>query len=222
VGKLYRISTTDEIVARPGADNVHFGVTIHWFCDGRTHPAVPYSESIPAWEDVAGTVNLPQHYASYFHKLEAYVDQMFTHEEVEAVKECLGRARAGTIEVEEVSLPVTSFDIPYRNIPVESSASDSYGFVDSPGSPGHPLPVKVSGYFDTVYDTLHKRQQVASLDSLADRVEAEAPGPAGVDGEVRAIQDRIVFLRVALLGLQRALNRLTSRLQDESSDKPTA
>ncbi|MHB9036228.1 MAG: hypothetical protein ACYC64_06145 [Armatimonadota bacterium] len=210
--KLYTIKTTGHMTALTPLGEGQAEVCVYWFREARDTPAFPYSQAIPGWDDMLSSLDPSKRNPEFAHRLQAYVDQLFTQEEVSAIKDYFLQVNTLETVIEEIELPVTDFEIPFRAIPPAPEAGDGYGFIELHGVAGYPLPFKVSGFFDVVYDNPYERHQMAVVKSLLERAGLSSQSDADVQVEVRDISEKLKQLRSVLLDLQRSLNGLNRRL----------
>lgn len=210
--KLYKVRTHGEMLTRPDRLVGYADITIHWFRNGRVEPAYPYTWTIPGWEEMVNSPNPNERNPDYAKRLSGYVDQLFTGPEATALREYFLRTRSTEVEIEEISVPLTSFEIPYSLIPPEPQAGENYGFVDL--SDGHegPVPFGVRGYFDVEYPSAFDRYQVSTVKSLL-----ELSGVTLTDSSDRAdissLCEKLNTLRLALINLQQTLDTLSQKAE---------
>ncbi|MCE5315335.1 MAG: hypothetical protein ABFD49_06595 [Armatimonadota bacterium] len=210
--KLYRIKTTGQMTALTPCGEENTEVCVYWFRDKRDTPAFSYSEAIPGWDDMLSSPDQSKRNPEYADRLQAYVDQLFTREEVDTIKGYFLTANTLETVIEEIELPVTDFDTPFRAIPPAPEGGDGYGFIELYGTDGYPLPFKVCGFFDVVYESPYERYQMAKVKSLLERSGLSGPSDTDFRIEVKEISEKLKHLRSALVDLQRSLNGLNRRL----------
>ncbi|MCX6344087.1 MAG: hypothetical protein NT018_03305 [Armatimonadetes bacterium] len=206
--KLYKVRTHGEMLARPDRIVGYDDVTIHWFREGRTEPAYPYTWMVPGWEDMALSLDPQEHNPIYARKLAAYVDQLFTQEEALALREYFISTRRVNVEVEEIEIPLTNFEIPFRLIPPEPQAGEEYGFIQLATGPNRPLPFAVTGYFDMEYQTAYERYQMAAVKSLMVSSGLTLMDESKPDNDLQQLCDKLNSLRLALMRLAQSLNQI--------------
>jgi hypothetical protein len=131
--KLYKVST----VADEYSDCKN--VTFRWFRDCDVpEPRRPYAKLIKDYDP----------YDQFAVYQEAFIEELFTSIEANALKEYLDRehGRAGTTTIEEVDLPAPNKISPYRAIGI--GGGDDFHNLHQ--EPKYSLPFKVTGYFDLV------------------------------------------------------------------------
>lgn len=216
---LYKIRTHGEMFTRPDKPVGYADVTIHWFREGRLEPAFPYTWTVPGWEDMILSLDPRERNPAYARKLAAYVDQLFTAEEVLAIKDHFTITRAVEIEIEEISVPLLDFEIPFRQIPPEPAAGADYGFIDLNSGSNGPLPFKVTGYFDMEYSSPYERYQVAAVKSLMETSGlTDDTRKCSTRNELTELCEKLNVLRNALMGLQQSLNIIDRQLPDSKQD----
>ncbi|MCL5105546.1 MAG: hypothetical protein M1133_15735 [Armatimonadetes bacterium] len=208
--KLFKVKTVGELVTRPGRFGTQGGVCIHWFHVGRTEPAFPYHETVPGWDDMMHSEDPTQLSPNLARRFAAYVDQLFTREELEQVEERL-RVRSSKIDIEEIDLPVTHFEVPYAAIPPEPEAGEGYGLVTLPAACGS-LPFKVMGYFDLVYETAFQRFEIAVVKSLVEKAGLRPDPAQETQEQTQALSNSLADLQSALQKLQQSLDTLNRHL----------
>jgi hypothetical protein len=132
--KLYKVST----VAEEYSDCKN--VTFRWFRDCDVpEPKQPYAKLIKDCDPYDNQAAVYQ---------EAFIEELFTSIEANALKEYLDRVHggAGTTTIEEVDLPARNNRWPYRGIAVGGGDS----FYNLHKEPKYSLPFKVTGYFNLV------------------------------------------------------------------------
>ena len=130
--KLYQVwSTAKEF---DGCKNVGFA----WFFNGQRPEHRPNAELIENYNAKAHGI----HYA------EEYIEQLFTLEEAQQLKNYLHHeyrdANTGPATIEEVQFPVANNILGGGSIPVGGDCD----FYMLDRTPGYPLPFKAWGYFD--------------------------------------------------------------------------
>lgn len=106
---------------------------LQWFYEGRKAPVAPYAELIRDYRPDSPTAHWDQD----------YVNELFTAEEVELLRDYLER-RGFRVVVEEVPLPVEPGQVPLGSIPMTKN-NDLYLLA---AEPGYPLPFPVLAYFE--------------------------------------------------------------------------
>lgn len=215
VKKLYRIKTTGQMSAFTPFGDVRTEVCVHWFHDQREAPAIPYSKAIPGWDDMHTSEEPSERNPEYAQRLRAYVDQLFTREEVNAIKDYFLQAKTLETVIEEVEVPVTDYEIPFRTIPPAPEGGDGYGFIELCGIDGYPLPFKVCGFFDVVYDNPYDRYQVSVVKGLVERAGLASRHESDAHAEYKEIGEKLERLQAVLLDLERALNGFNKHISNE-------
>ena len=210
--KLFKVKTAGELVTRPGRFGTQGGVTIQWFRVGRTEPALPYHETVPGWDDMMHSEDPTQLSPDLARRFAAYVDQMFTRDELDQLEERL-RTRSSQLEIEEIDVPVTNFEVPYAVIPPEPEAGEGYGLVGLPSACGS-LPFKVMGYFDLVYETPFQRYQIAVVKSLVEKAGLRPDPTEEVQEQTQALSNSLSDLQAALQKLQESVDALNRHLSN--------
>lgn len=190
-------------------------VCVHWFHDQRESPAFPYNKAIPGWYDMHASDEPSERNPEYAQRLRAYVDQLFTREEVDQIKDYFLQAKTLETVIEEVEVPVTDYEIPFRAIPPAPEGGDGYGFIELCGIDGYPLPFKVSGFFDVVYENPYDRYQVSVVKGLVERAGLVSRHETDAHTGFKDISEKLQRLHSVLLDLERALNGLNQHMPNE-------
>lgn len=213
--KLYRIKTTGQVKTLTPYGETRTEVCVHWFRDQRETPPFPYNQIIPGWDIMLTSDDPSERNPEYAQRLRLYVDQLFTLDEIIFIKDCFLQSKSFETVIEEVDLPVTHFEIPYISIPPAPYGGDGYGFIELCGMEQHPLPFKVMGFFDVVYDNPYDRYQTAVVKGLLERSGlADEDNTAGAS-EIQEFSEKLKHLRLALIDLQRCLNDLNRESKSE-------
>jgi hypothetical protein len=178
--KLFRVKSV--VKSYDGCRNVPFS----WFIErGKSRPHRPYGELIENYDRSNERIS----YA------EAAVDELFTLEQAEQLKDYLDRefgdGGANTNIITEATLPMPNNTMGVGSIPV--GGGDDFYMLDK--TPGYPLPFKVQGYFNLVgckledgSDVYRHRLYILCRDGLrmqtnseAAAMEREAPPPSRPD-----------------------------------------
>ncbi len=207
--KLYKVRTHGEMLARPDKILGYDDVTIHWFREQRTEPAYPYTWMVPGWEDMVHSLDPLERNPAYAKKLASYADQLFTQEEAATLREYFLSTRGVNLEIEEIEIPLTNFEIPFSLLPPEPQAGEEYGFIRLATGPDRPLSFAVTGYFDMEYQTAYERYQMVAVKSLMISSGLSLTDESKPDNDLQRLCDKLNSLRLALLGLQQSLNQIT-------------
>ncbi|MCE5322592.1 hypothetical protein LLG46_04655 [bacterium] len=213
--KLYRIKTTGQMTAFTPFGEVKTEVCVHWFYDQREAPALPYGKAIPAWNDMHASDEPSERNPEYAQRLRAYVDQLFTREEVDTIKDYFLQAKTLETVIEEVDVPVMDYEVPFRAIPPAPEGGDGYGFIELCGIEGYPLPFKVSGFFDVVYDNPYDRYQMSVVKGMIERAGLASRHESDAHAQYKEIGEKLKRLQIVLLDLERALIGLNKEFYSE-------
>jgi len=213
--RLFEVRTHGEMLTRPDRLVGFADATIHWFREGRTEPAFPYTWTVPGWEDMVFALDPHERNPGYARRLAAYVDQLLTEEEAQALKEYFLRTSAAELEIRGIDVPLTDFEIPYRLIPPEPAEGENYGFITLSDGTNGPLPFRVTGYFDMDYPSAFERYQAAAVKSLMESSGLCVNGHDCVSGaDLDELCEKLNSLRLALISLQQSLKGLTRKAPD--------
>lgn len=200
---IFKVKAVNEIVTSSETGMMHIGVTIHWFCAGRTKPVVPYEKAIPEWAEILESDSVDDRQLSYYNTASNYIDQYFTRDEAEKLSYYLTANHASEIVIESLELPLIEADVPFTSIPEEPKAGEGYGFIELPESEDSPFPFTVRGYFDAKFNTTLERYQIAVTRSLTDfktpivgeDVENFKEMVVGLKNRLTELQDSLITLR---------------------------
>ena len=214
---LYKVKTINEIVTSAVSGAMHIGVTINWFCSYRSQPVVPFELALPEWKKIMEGDHVDDRQLSYYNTAATYIDERFTYEEAQVLREYLTKQHSSEIIVETVSLPLDEADVPFSVIQSENMESQEYGFINLPDAPALPLQFPVRGFFDTRYATTLERYQVLVVRSLT---EFQCPS---VDDDSNGFQDiaqsfkqKLSDLRDSLVNLKNVFDILSDGLHSKN------
>lgn len=212
---LYRIKTTGQVKSLTPFGEAQTEVCVHWFHDQRETPPLPYNLIIPGWDIMLTSDNPSERNPEYAQRLRLYVDQLFTIDEIVFIKDFFLQSKSFETVIEEVGLPIINFDIPYRSIPPAPHGGDGYGFIELCGVEDNPLPFRVVGFFDIVYDNPYDRYQTAVVKGLLERSGLAEDGKVVGTSEVQEFNEKLKHLHLTLIDLQRSIDNLSRRFKEE-------
>jgi len=215
--RLFKLRTHGEMLTRPDRLVGFADATIHWFREGRIEPAFPYTWTVPGWEDMVFALDPHASNPAYAKRLAAYVDQLFTEEEAQALKEYFLRGGIVELEIEAIDIPLTDFEVPFSLIPREPEAGEHYGFIALSDGTNGPLPFPVAGYFDMDYASAQERYQASAVQSLMESSGLSVVnGQCASEADLNELCEKLNSLRLALMGLRQSLNLLRRKAPDVS------